>query len=335
MKDLNSMDVRPYQLLCLICRQGRVGQAEPYYFEERLEKIYRAVKDNPVIPLTLRCNTDTVFKFQNPGRDLDTPEGARYNDLRDLTILQRLGKTPAVTMPAVDLFEHIIEAIPDNKNICWYPHEEAPAWPECKFAHTGNYQRGIAAEPGNLVYRRKPERKRADKQNSVNIIYNAKMLRIRPHHLLCMACFYGNSFEKSFAPIEQDNLFECMKVMQKNPDMPVQLIHGPCMICPPCRQYYPDFNLCIGGKSMGLRDDKKDLDTLRKLGLDYGDILPANQLYAKIYKSIKSTTEICGNIDGIERGREWRICGGPGGNNGYIKARNAGFGILNTDLAAE
>jgi hypothetical protein len=36
-------------------------------------------------------------------------------------------------------------------------------------------------------------------------------------------------------------------------------------------------------KSMALRDQKKDLDVLQKLGLKYGDTLPARRLLKRLY----------------------------------------------------
>ena len=83
---------------------------------------------------------------------------------------------------------------------------------------------------------------------------------------------------------------------------------------------------------MALRDQKKDLDTLQKLGLSYGDTLPAKELYQLLYERIVSTREICGYGDGEQRAPEWSICGdpegaGPEGREVYRKARAANLGI--------
>ncbi len=99
------------------------------------------------------------------------------------------------------------------------------------------------------------------------------------------------------------------------------------MVCPPCSKYHADSNLCIGGKSMGLRDEKKDLDTLLRLGLRYGDVVPARDLLRQVFRAIASTTEICGHGDGVERSREWRICGGQTGSDAYAPGRRAGLGV--------
>ena len=41
---------------------------------------------DPKQPLTLRCNVDTVYRYQNPGHAEDTGEGELFNAKRDLDI---------------------------------------------------------------------------------------------------------------------------------------------------------------------------------------------------------------------------------------------------------
>ena len=78
---------------------------------------------------------------------------------------------------------------------------------------------------------------------------------------------------------------------------------------------------------MALRDQKKDLDVLQKLGLKYGDTLPARKLYELLFKRIPSTRDICGYGDGKKRATEWSICGDPKGKEAYRKARAAMLGL--------
>ena len=323
---MKALNIRPYQLLCLFCRLGRQGREKKYFHEKRLDKIQAAIVRNPIIPLTLTCNTDTTYQYQNPGREFDTPEGADYNDLRDLSVLRKLGAVPGDTRPAVDFFDQIPAAIPACSGICAYPAAEAPGWPACCFAATGNYERGLAKGAGVFIRRQSPEEKQTAKKISRAQCYRAKRLRIRPHHLLCMTCFHKGRPKSELAPIQEDNLFECIDIIQKNPDIEIELIAGPCMVCPPCSAYHPPTNLCIGGKSMALRDQKKDLDTLRRLGLRYGDVLPAKELLQRLYASIRSTKEICGCGDGIIRSPEWDGCGRDGLEI-YVKGRAVGLGV--------
>ncbi|MBN1555477.1 MAG: hypothetical protein JXA11_12085 [Phycisphaerae bacterium] len=326
MKEYRSIDIRPYQLLCLICRRGR-RDATAYYHESRLDAIQAAVQADPIVPLTLRCNTDTVFRYQNPGREYDTPEGEMYNDLRDLTILQRIAAVPGNTLPAVDWFQAIFDAIQNNTGICEYPQSEAPGWPRCRFADSGNYRRGLEMGVSSIIPARSSREKKKAKIESVNACDQAERLQIRPHHLLCLTCFHGGRAGKELAPIEEDNLCECIRKMQQNPDIPVELVQGPCMVCPPCGAYHPSSNLCIGKQSMGLRDDRKDLDTLRRLGYRYGDVVPARELLQRLYGTVENTTEICGYGDGVERSREWKVCNGPTGSESFVHGRRAGLGV--------
>jgi hypothetical protein len=141
-----------------------------------------------------------------------------------------------------------------------------------------------------------------------------------------MACFYGDG--NGLAPIAEDNLYEAIDVVRKNPDIPITLVAGCCMICPPCSHHDPASNLCVGANAMGLRDQKKDLDVLQRLGLRFGDSLPARELYARLFRAIGSTREVCGYGDGIVRAWEWTICGGSEGNQRYARARATGMGFL-------
>lgn len=334
-KEFDSIDIRPYQVLCLICRQGRPDEAECYYHESRLDEIQAAVAADPIVPLTLRCNTDTVFGYQNPGRKYDTPEGQMYNDLRDLTVLQRIGAVPGSALPAIDLFGCILDAIPTASGVCGYPEAESPGWGRCRFADSGNYERGVAKGSGSIVPERTADEMRSVKDESADACDRAERLAIRPHHLMCMTCFHGGRSGEEIAPIGEDNLYECISAMQRNPDIPVELIRGPCMICPPCSAYHAASGLCIGRKSMGLRDDKKDLDVLRVLGLRYGDILPARELLKKLYDAVSNTTYVCGYGDGVERSREWRVCGGPTGKASFVDARQVGLGVNGVSVPPE
>ena len=327
MKEFHSIDIRPYQALCLVCLRGRCDEGEAYCHEARLDEIRAAVGADPAVPLTLRCNTDTVFRYQNPGRDYDTPEGEMYNDLRDLTVLQRIGAVPGSTLPAIDLFGCIVDAIPTVQGVCGYPGDEAAGWPRCRFADSGNYERGLAMGIGSVVAVRTADEKQEVKSESADACERAERLRIRPHHLMCMTCFHGGRSGEALAAIEEDNLCECIRAMQRNPGIPVELVRGPCMICPPCSAYHAASNLCVGGKSMGLRDQKKDLDVLRVLGRRYGDIVPAGELLQDLYAAVENTTEICGYGDGVERSGEWRVCGGPTGKDSYVRARQVGLGV--------
>ncbi len=318
------LEIRPCQLMCVVCRIGE-GQTEDLG-DARLTEILAAVRKDPKIPIRLRSNTESVYRYQNPGPAEDSPEGELFNAKRDLDIFQKLGLVPGDARPAIDMFERLLANVPAAKGVCGYETVTADTWRGCPRAAGGNYEKGHALGIKAVIPPRDEQEKADFKRKSAAAIYQAKTLKIRPHHLMCMSCFYGARMEK-LAPIKEDNLFEAIDVIQKNPDIPVTLIRGTCMICPPCSRYDPKTKLCLGGGSMALRDQKKDLDVLQKLGLKYGDTLPARKLYELLYERIPSTRDVCGYGDGEERAREWSICGDPDGQESYRKARAAKLGI--------
>jgi hypothetical protein len=78
---------------------------------------------------------------------------------------------------------------------------------------------------------------------------------------------------------------------------------------------------------MGLRDQKKDLDVLQLLGLQYGDTLPARKLYERLFAAVEDTTQVCGYGDGVARSPEWSVCRGSEGSEQYHRARAARLGL--------
>lgn len=318
-----ALQVRPYQLMHIVSKIGEGLDND--LREARLTEILAAVRANPEIPITLRCNVTSDFAYQNPGEGEDTSEGPLFNIQRDLRILQRLGLAPGDTRPAIDLFERLLERIETGQGILWFREATSEVW-RGEPRESCHYETGRAKGLQAIIPGRTREEMARVKAESVAAMRKAEMLEIRPHHLMCMACFHGG--QEELAPLAEDNLCEAIEVIHENPEIPIKLICGPCMICPPCPHLLLEKNQCIGGKSMALRDELKDLDVLQRLGLTYGDVLPARELFQRLFDRIHSTTEVCGHGDGIERSPEWRVCGGPDGDARYVRAREAGLGFL-------
>ena len=321
---MDTVDVRPYQLMCISCRLGAEGPCD-YYFARRLDEVLAAVREDPNRPVRLRSNVDTVYAYQNPGREYDTPEGDLFNDKRDLDILQKLGLVPGDARPALEVFNRVFNLIPTCRGICGYGDVTSEDWRGCRLAESGNYERGHALGVSAVIPARDPGEKAAAKKASCAEIYSSDALRIRPHHLMCMTCFHKG--REAPEPIEADNLFEVIDAIQRNPDIPVELVPGPCMICPPCGKYDPRNNWCVGGVGTGLRDQKKDLDTLQILGLRFGDRLPARELLNRVFDRSPSPRDVCAYGDRAERAPEWSLCGGAKGSPDYAKGRAVGLGV--------
>ena len=133
-----TLDVRPYQLMCLICRLGSDGTQE-YGFAGRLDEIAASVRENRIVPIRLRCHSDTDFAYQNPGRQHDTPEGDLFNELRDLVILRMLGLSPGDARPAAEMLNRVFRCISTCRGVCGPEEVTSGAWAGCRLANSGNY----------------------------------------------------------------------------------------------------------------------------------------------------------------------------------------------------
>jgi len=322
-----TLTVRPYQLMFIVCKIG--AGLDPDLGDERLTEICRKVRENPLIPISLRCNVDNLYRYQNPGRDADTSDSEYVNDKRDLDILQRLGMVPGETRPAMALIGRLLTQVETAKGICGFDRSDSATWKSSSDVTCEDYEKGRALGLGAIIPPRSEEEMARVKEESAEATSQAEKLLIRPHHTMCMSCFYGQRARNNqeLAPIAEDNLYEVIVAIQKNPEIPITLIAGPCMICPPCHNYDPKTRLCIDGTSMGLRDEKKDLDFLQQLDLKYGDTLPARKLFKMLYERIHSTEEICGCCDSIGRAYEWRSRCGFKADANYVKAREDRLGI--------
>jgi len=66
------------------------------------------------------------------------------------------------------------------------------------------------------------------------------------------------------------------------------------MMCAPCPRRVPELNACANVLgSGGLSNEKRDLDMLQRLGLQFGSTMGARELYRLIFDRIPSTADIC------------------------------------------
>jgi len=290
-----------------------------------ITRLLRAIQTNPNRPVSLVCHADGIFSYQNPRRLPTVPGGPLLAEKRDLDILHLLGLVPGDTRPARDLLRRLIGTITSARAICGGCGSRAAAWRPCPRAAPDLYAKGIAAGLDSIIIPRPNDDKERTKHSSVMKIMKAGRLLIRPHHLLCLACFHRG--RSSFEMIAEDNLGEILARMQANPALPVTLVRGCCMICPPCSAYDKANHVCVGYNAMSLRDQKRDLDVLHRLDLAYGATLPAAELLRRIFRAVRSLQEVCGFGDNVVRGPEWTICGAGNKPDSYQRAKRRGMGI--------
>ena len=306
-----AMALRPYQLLCLVCSLGGDASASK---DPRLKTIFEAIRKDPDAPITLQCNAGDVYVYQDPGTQHDTPEGSLYNRKRDLDILQRIDLAPGSTLPARTLLKRLLLRITSVAGLCGYNAVTSDAWKGCPKARSGQYEAGRRKGIDAIVPPRSEADMQRDKQKSLQALYSAKEVRVRPHILLCSICQYAGGARP---PFKEDNLPELLElVLKKNPEVPITLVRGAdWMMCAPCPSRVPELNACVCGPigSGGLYNELKDLNVLQRLGLSFGATLKARELYRLILERIPTDAGVCAleNRENPPFSIWWDPCGDP------------------------
>lgn len=300
----SGLKVRPYQLLGVVCALGGDGSE---LRNPAIRALIQTVRQSPDRPLTLQCNVGEVFRYQDPGCAADSPESADYNLRRDLEILHKINLFPGATLPARMIFNRVWDWIETTDGICSFGAATAKAWQGWSKAKQAFYRKGHRRGIDTLIPVRTKRAMQADKQRSIADMERAGAVDVRPHILLCSLCQYGAGTRPPFA---EDNLPELVQMILKKPDIRIRLApHADWMMCAPCPYRVAATNACVNNKgSGGLPNQMRDLRVLQKLGLTFGSILPARELYRRIFKRIPGTLAICR----IEPGRPsvwWTGCG--------------------------
>lgn len=313
------IEIPARQMLALVCRRG--GAQCPLIGAERAEQIIQRLAEDPTIAIRLTSNADEVPHYTRLGdadrRDQDPARA--LNRKRDLDVLQRLGLCPGDTRRARYLFEVLFERIASPIGIC--AHDTA-GWEGCELAESGAYERVREAGWREIVYLRSDEERAEYRRANERDIAECERLFIRPHHLMCMCCWYAGGERTD--PRPNDTLAEILQRIQREPEVPITLVEGPCQACDCCDGFHPANARCVHAGGL-IRDYRKDLDCFQRMGLMPGDTLPARELLELMFERIPSTRDICGYGDGEVTAHEWRICGDPEGHPGYAKTRERGI----------
>lgn len=329
------LQVRPYQVLCLICREGEPLPGDRAVAAAELARLIAQYPDRPV---ALVANAHDVYAYQDPGDCADRDGGPEFNRKRDLDILALLDLAPGSVLPARTLLHRVRKAIPTVQGVCGCEQPAAEGWRGCPRAASGSYERGHALGLACLVAPRDAGAMAADKAASVAELERGELLRIRPHVIMCAVCNYGKN-EGVARPLAEDNIVEFIEAIRRNPEVPVALAPGAdWMICASCPQRVGDLNACVNvAGSGGLSNEKRDLDLLQVLGLTYEAVLPARELLRLLFTRVPDTSAICRRDQG-ELSVWWDGCGvanRAAGNAGYTRGRQLLSEELGLRLGAE
>jgi hypothetical protein len=324
------LTLRPYQLLCTICSLGEEGKGSAKQYE-KCKQIREAIRKNPDLPITLACHCGDLYAYQDSGTAEDTPEGDEFNRKRDLDVLQILDLAPGCTLPARAIFSTLLKGVSTVSGICGYQTVTGEAWKGCSVASSGNYERGYEkalkeAWYGHLsdalVASRTEEEMAQEKKKSLGVFYNASVVTIRPHILVCAVCQYGDGLRP---PYKEDNLPELLElIINRNSDVLIKMAPGAdWMICAPCPGRNAKLNCCMHVWGSGeLDSQQRDLNLLQKLGLKFGSTMKARELYRLIFERITAThgfPDICLKYNTMPS-VWWDECGGNlYGANPHVK----------------
>ena len=282
--------VRPYQLACLLCR---AGAAAPHPIQERVADLAAQIRKTPDMPLALRCNVGDAYAYQDPGPANDTPEGPDFNRKRDVDLLQWMDLAPGSILPARVALKRLMARVHSVQGICGYETVTGPAWEGCPKAFSGDYERGYEQGIEALIPPRPQAEMQAEKERSIAALREAEVVGIRPHILLCAVCQYGNGVRPPFA---EDNLPEFLEmVMQPDCELAVKLVPGADWdMCAPC-PYRSEAGCCVTGALScgGLYNEAKDLNVLQALGLTYGTVMNAREVFRLIFERIPTAHNVC------------------------------------------
>jgi hypothetical protein len=316
LSDPPALEIPARQLLGLVCACG--GAACPLFrATSEAHGILARLKADPALSLRLTSDADRIPHYTRLGADDYTAldrEGV-FNRKRDLDVLQRLGLVPGDTRRARYLYELLFQRLETPWGICAC---DTPNWEGCPLARSGAYEKVRAQGWKEIIYDRPEVDKTEARRLSVERVRRDPVLRIRPHHLMCMSCWIGGSGGEGVR--NNDTLDEVWRRICRDPEVEVMFVEGNCEACHCCDGFHPESTRCVHAGGL-IRDYKKDLDVFAKLGLLPGARLKAREALRLIYERIPSTTAICGYGTGAATSQEWTVCGGPEGNAGYAKAR--------------
>lgn len=314
-----AVTIHPYQLLSIVCILG--GAKCPLMESGKAAEVIDKLKKDPTTTIRLESNVDEIPHFTSlaPADHASPDISDVLNRKRDLDVLQRLGLVSGDTRRARYLYELLFSRVETPNNICAY---NTSGWQGCSLARSGAYEKIHAQGWKAVVYNRSDQEMAEYRQRNARLIANNNGLFVRPHHLMCLSCWYGDG--KDLTPRSNDTIYEILMRVRKDPDIPITLIEGTCMACDCCDGFHPPTGRCVHSGGL-IRDYKKDLDCFQKLGLMPGSKMKARELFALLYERIPSTRDICAYGDGVVRSNEWSICSSPDGNPGYAKARLMGI----------
>ena len=324
-----SLSVRPYQLMCLICWLGEAETVRRLK-DPALNLIFQDIRKNPRIPLKLVDYDGDALD----GCSADSPCGVLFHMFQDESVKSRFkafsGKWERARTGLGKLFD-TSKHVPGTEGFCWFEPKAPPAWRGCPRAGNGDYERGrkrlrlLATDilPAFNSAKTQPELD-AIKAKTAGAVLDSEVIRLFPNHLLFVASSYLQCERFKDTPVMHDNLWEPAEAIRRNPNILVMLVPDHCMVCPPCHAYdMAGSGLCQinplhmkGAEKVLAMNALVTLSTLRTLGLEYYQKVPAHQIL-KLAKERLTPDHIA-----------FTYPGAPPGYHMFERAMHDGMGFL-------
>ena len=126
----------------------------------------------------------------------------------------------------------------------------------------------------------------------------ASPLKIRAHHLLCLLGFRGLGYNQEFIAVMR----KVVERVRPNSVFPVTVIAERDIICAACPHNKED--KCMKKADSERKVKARDLEVLRRLGLEVGAQIPVAKAWARIKGSLslKDLAEICRDCEWLALG---------------------------------
>ena len=115
------------------------------------------------------------------------------------------------------------------------------------------------------------------------------MIKLRPHHLVCIPRFYRGGYDKKFAK----NMKKICLIIRKNPNIKIKIVSRLDDLCEECPHKYKKG--CIQSKKMGKWVVNQDRKVVRYLKIKQNSVYTAKEIFNLSMNKIgsKDVEKIC------------------------------------------
>jgi len=179
--------LRAHQLPATVC--AAAGVECPLIDRKRAHEVLDRLGRDPTLTIRLTSPADELPHYRRVSPDSLSASSADdvFNRKRDLDVLQRLGLVPGAVRRARYLYALLFERIASLDGLCAWDTEQ---WCGCEHARRGAYESVRERGWATIVARRSDADRQAARLRSAKGIAAGERLFVRPHHLMCLCCWY-------------------------------------------------------------------------------------------------------------------------------------------------